>query len=420
MKKLLLLPFLLSICSIYAQTNWQTISSGTNIDLLSISFGNEQIGYISGKDGILLKTIDSGVTWNPINHSGLVSSPLASDIIDIQFIDADNGYAILSAYPIQQYQGQLFETSDGGQTWLPSNDSVNIAASRCYFFEKGNGFLLGSAFFAGNVISKMEQGLWTNYDNFSFDPSYFNYGIAFSNPLVGIIGGDNGFFHRTFDGGQNWDSIYSGSDSTIYDIKYLNESTIIAATAHGNRSLIISHDSGASWTDEVNSFTFAYPIMEALIVAAGDSIIAVGHTTNENVTTLGLNGFIYWFNGSIWSYEAFPNALHDVSKQSSKVAFSVGDSGLILTNRPLPNSISNFDVKQKARITFPNPAKNNLNLEYDELIIQELSMMDISGKIIKHYKPQLKVLDISALAKGVYFLIINAQHEQIIEKIILE
>lgn len=419
MKKLLLLPLLLSYCTLFAQTHWNTISSGTTKNLLSISFANEKVGYISGKDNLLLKTIDSGKTWNLLSHSGLDTTQFAKDIIDIQFVDADNGYAIIGVYPTQQYVGRLFETSDGGVTWVHSNDTVTIAAARSYFFEKGNGYLLGSAFFAGNVIAKMEQGLWTNDFYFSYDPSSFNYGIDFSDSITGIIGGDGGYFHRTFDGGQTWDTIYSGSDSTIYSIKYLNESTIIAATGNGNRSVIISHSSGATWNDEVNSISFSYPIMESITTNAGDSIIAVGHTTNANIPQ-SETGSIYWFDGTNWQGEMFNQSLHDVARQSSAASFAVGDSGLILTNKPITTSVPKINSILDEVNIFPNPTKRELHVQYEQLDVKEIILTDLSGRIIKIFKPKSKLLDISQLPKGIYILFLKAKEGEMTKKIMLD
>lgn len=422
MKYLILLPLLLIFAFASGQTpHWNSINSGTSKNLYSIAFGTASVGYAGGKDGILIKSIDSGATWIPIAPTGLGFSQSSPDIIDIQFVDEDNGYAILSAFPAQDYIGKLYETADGGQSWIASNDTVTIAAARTYFFSKGNGFLVGSAFFAGNVIARMEQGTWTDYFYRPTSSSSFNYGIAFLNPQTGIIGGDGGNFYRTVDGGQSWDTVYSGSDSSLYSIQYLNDSTIIAATGHGNRSIIISRDHGATWNDEVNSFSFAYPIMESIVSSAGDSIISVGHTTNETIAASGTNGSVYWYNGTIWQEETFPFALHDVARQSSNAAFAVGDSGLILTNRAiLGTGISDAgSLRNKVQI-FPNPTNGMLYLHYENIKVTRLALIDISGKEIKTFAPQSKQLDISALPRGNYFLCLSAGEGKIVKQVVLK
>jgi len=412
MKKVYLIILLCStFCSTFAQTHWKTVNSGTNRNLYSISFADDKTGFIGGEDGLLLKTTDSGNSWQQLQPAGFNN---AEDIIDLQFIDTQHGYAVLSHFPVAEFQGKLYQTSDGGQTWLPANDSINIAPSRCYFFNEGNGFLIGSAFFAGNVIGKMEQGLWTEYFNHSFSASLFNYGIDFRDTLTGIVGGDGGYFYRTFDGGQSWDTVYSGKDSTIYDIKYLNDSAIIAATGHGNRSLIISYNKGATWADELNTITFAYPIMRALAVGAGDSIVAVGHTTNPMMAPIGS---VYWFESQGWQEQSFSQNLYDVAKQSSSAAFAVGDSGLIVTNRTNPTAISENNNIDGTIAIFPNPVQNTINLQYNDLHIQSLKLTDLSGRTLKTFPAESKRLYVSGVAAGFYFLQIRAKEGEMTEKV---
>lgn len=412
----LVILFCFVSCQTFAQEHWHSVHSGTSFDLYSISFANEKTGYIGGEDGLLLKTNDSGNSWQVLQPIGFDTNVATRNIIDLQFLDNLHGYALLNTFPVHTYSaGWLYQTDDGGQNWYPVNDSINITRTRCFFLTRNNGFLLGAAYFAGNVIGKMQNGLWTEYFNFSFNPSQFNYGIDFRDTLTGIVGGDGGYFYRTFDGGQSWDTVYGGNDSTIYAIKYLNDSAIIAATGHGNRSLIISYDSGATWLTVPNSaVTFAYPVMKALAVAAGDSIVAVGHTTNPMMSPAGA---VYWFDGSEWHIQSFRQNLYDVVKQSSSSAFAVGDSGLIVTNRQMATGIFDKDDISGGISISPNPAKNIINLQYNDLHIQSLKLTDVSGRTVKSFPAKSKRLNVSGVAAGLYFFQVKANEGEMTEKV---
>lgn len=86
---------------------------------------------------------------------------------------------------------------------------------------------------------------------------------------------------------------------------------------------------------------------------------------------------------------------------------------------PLPD----FYPRWKEAQVYPNPATNNLNiyLEYDERWIgKEIQIIDMTGKILLRKtmtstKPQI---DISRLAKGVYFIRAEKEDEKIHEKFI--
>lgn len=417
MKKALLSLALVSAgCFSYAQNHWSTVASGTTKDLLSISFGNEQTGYISGKDGVLLKTVDSGATWHPVNYSGLALNAGSPDIVDVHFISSETGYAVAGNYLNPVYQGILYKTTNGGQTWVSLQNPFPVRT--CYFFSEDNGYLLGSAWFAGNTVTRMEDSISMSSQYFSYDPNSFLYGVDFRNELTGIIGGDEGYFHRTFDGGQTWDTVHSGRDSTIYSIRFINDSIIIAATGHGNRSVIISSDGGATWTDEVNSFTFAYPIMESITICKQDSVIAVGHTLNNGISE---NGYVYWLQAGVWQQQIFVPALHDVTTQSDSTAYAVGDKGLIITNRAsVPSAIQGRGKERNAIRIFPNPARGKINLGYERLAVRALRLNDISGRAVRTFPPESKVLNIAGMAPGIYFLNIRAKKKDIIMPVVVE
>lgn len=415
-KTLLSLTWVAAVGFSHAQNHWNTVVSGTTKDLLSISFGNEQTGYISGRDGMLLKTIDSGATWQPVSYSGLALNAGRPDIVDIHFLSAETGYAVAGNYLNPVYEGKLYKSTDGGHTWVRLQNPFPVRI--CYFFSEDNGYLLGSAWFAGNTVTRMEDSISMSSQYFSYNPNSFLYGVDFRNELTGIVGGDEGYFHRTFDGGHTWDTVYSGRDSTVYSIRFINDTTIIAATGHGNRSVIISSDRGATWTDEVNSFTFAYPVMESITTCKQDSVIAVGHTTNNGLSE---SGYVYWLQDGAWQQQIFVPALHDVTTQSDSAAFAVGDKGLIITNRtPVPAAIPARDKEQNAVSIFPNPARGKINLRYERLSVQALRLIDISGSVLRTFPPGSRVLNIAGIAPGVYFLNIRAKERTLTMPVVVE
>lgn len=58
---------------------------------------------------------------------------------------------------------------------------------------------------------------------------------------------------------------------------------------------------------------------------------------------------------------------------------------------------------------YPNPAKNCIHLQYDDLQIQSLQLSDLSGRLIKTFPSGNKTLNLRELAAGVYFLQITTK-----------
>jgi hypothetical protein len=161
MKASLLLIYGLCLSlSAFCQPQWRTIPSGTTKQLLSISFGSDSVGYIGGKDSLLLKTIDGGASWNPMAYSGLTFPVTAKDILHVNFIDSNVGFAVVGSAQQPWRLKSIFKTANGGVNWTPVTGYWS-APYRTFFFDELNGYQIGSAPYAGNVIEKLTAGTWS-------------------------------------------------------------------------------------------------------------------------------------------------------------------------------------------------------------------------------------------------------------------
>jgi hypothetical protein len=229
----------------------------------------------------------------------------------------------------------------------------NIAAARTFFFDADNGYEIGSAFFAGKTVIRQAGGAWGAEWNLSYRPDEFLYGIDFrasSTGIVGIVGGHGGFVHRTFNGGATWDTVKTVVDSTINALKFVSDRTILAASDNDGGALLISHDTGRTWSIDMSTLTFAYPDIKGLAVSRRDSFIAVGHTS------FGSSGIILWQDGLFANNYMTPQRLNAVAMRNDSVAYIVGDSGSIYTNRQAFLGLPGGGAGLAGFSVFPNPA----------------------------------------------------------------
>lgn len=378
------------------QPYWHNVPSGTAKKLLSISFGDNTTGYIGGEDSLLLKTTDGGETWHSISLTGVLLPLGADDIVDVEFLSASVGYITATNHTFPYLRGDVYKTINGGSSWT-FVDAGNTAAYRTHFFSEGNGFVIGSAFFAGNVVSKISADTPSNYQYFSNNPSAFNFSVDFLNTQTGIVGGEDGQVYRTFNGGTNWDTIQTSTDAVIYALKFLNDSTILGATVG---VLIISFDTGRTWQTEFNSLTFDYPGMKAITFSAKDSFIAVG-----NGETLPEKGLIYWHDHTTNKFLHVDQPLYGVAMINDTVAYAVGDSGLIVTNKtaPITGINASASITEQLKI-YPNPTTGTCTTLLP--IVHTLKVYDVSGRLIlTRDKPALKQsLELLPYASGTYYL----------------
>lgn len=414
MKHLIIACLLFSTLQGFGQEQpyWHNVPSGTTKKLLSISFGDAATGYIGGVDSLMLKTNDSGQTWNPVSLAGVSMSAGANDIVDVDFLSAMVGYITLTNYQFPYLLGSVYKTVNGGSSWTLA-DAGAIAAYRTHFFSEGNGFVIGSAFFAGNVVSGLNADTLASYHNFSFDATSFNLSVDFLNTQTGIIGGDRGQVYRTFDGGVSWDTIQAtGTDTSIYALRYLNDTTILGATVG---VLIISFDRGLTWQTDFNSLTFDYPIAKAIVLSAKDSFVAAG----TSITTPD-KGIIYWHDHTSGRRELTDQPLSDVATCTDSITYAVGDSGLIVTNRNAPIlGIHTPSLLEQLKI-YPNPTTGTCTTALP--VVHTLKVYDVSGKLILiRDKPALKQsLNLSAYTSGTYYLYIETGQGKINRILVLQ
>lgn len=388
---------MLCTCSASAQSNyWKPVLSGTQKKLVSVSFGNAQIGYISGADSTLLRSLDGGASWQPLSHTGLPLSASSPDIVHLDFLSASTGYAVVSSLRFPQFRGSLCKTTDSGKSWAVIDNSINVAAARSFFFDEQTGFVIGSQFFAGKTLHRMRQGAWDSSHLFSYDPGEFLTAIDFLDRNTGMVAGDGGQVYRTADGGATWDTVQTVVDTTINTLTYLDARTILAGSDDIGGAVLVSHDGGRTWQKDLNTLTFSYPAIKGLAVSARDSFIAIGQSSGAPA------GIILWVHQNAVYNFISTQPLNAVATRDSAVAFVVGDSGIILSNREAVLGLP-VAIAMLPRIC-PNPASDYCTVE--AAVPVSLRLTDVTGRtVLMVSKPSREHrLRIQGLAPGGYTL----------------
>lgn len=79
----------------------------------------------------------------------------------------------------------------------------------------------------------------------------------------------------------------------------------------------------------------------------------------------------------------------------------------------------NDELKNSAKISiFPNPSSNFLYINSSEKIIAPIKVYDVTGKLVKTIAFNQKVIDLTALEKGIYFIHFNTNQKVITKKVV--
>ncbi len=253
--------------------SWKTITPDkVAVDTIStVRFLNPHQGWVLAAAGagagtdvqfVVARTEDGGTTWQttPVNSAGADGDNLSLAGY-LTFLDDSHGWAVLVGVTSSNFSaGQLFRTSDGGQTW--EKLSIPIAAP-VSFASKDDGVAAGGPagdqlFITadGGVSWKRERpplpsALASAYPVYGspayYAPSTLVIPVSFvsDSPSVGVL--------ISTDGGQSWEltgsatidqsvSIGAGVPSDVVDGQ-----TVVVVEVNGSK-IHSSADAGAKWS----------------------------------------------------------------------------------------------------------------------------------------------------------------------------
>lgn len=207
-----------------AGTSWkkkQNINSGNDLKF------TDNIGFIVGNFGVILKSTDSGSSWKEIY------TDYKEDFNTVNIIDANT--VIISG------KNFIIKSFDGGKTWEKLNVTKGIINKT--FFTSA---LLGSAACDyGTMLKTIDGGItWYTTMTSNIIPSNF-FTVYFINKNVGFASREHSDLYKTLDGGETWTEISNISDA-LYAFSFINENVGYATGDHG--VIFKTIDGGLNWT----------------------------------------------------------------------------------------------------------------------------------------------------------------------------
>jgi photosystem II stability/assembly factor-like uncharacterized protein len=288
-----------------SQQYWLPLSTPVHQTLRTIYFIDSQTGWAAGDSGIIVHTMDGGLSWE------VQQSNISTQILDIFFIDELDGWAISldlelpvfgtillhtqdggSSWNNQLYpqeniffrtilfqdslngwmggeNGALVYTVDGGNSWTPAAVDSGVFAHfpiiNLSFYNQQLAFACGGAFDLAGVI-------WRTNDS---GQHWFSRGVApepiqqlwiFDSLRVMGVGGDYEYgvsIIRSDDGGENWNYSLLPTFGIARAVDFRNPREAWAPLGLANK-FIFSQDSGNTWqeyliTDSIGVFEVTFP-----------------------------------------------------------------------------------------------------------------------------------------------------------------
>ncbi|HEY6609511.1 MAG TPA: YCF48-related protein [Pseudomonas sp.] len=282
--------------------DWQQASVPVSADLNAVHFPTPKQGWAVGNDGVVLHSSDGGASWVKqldgrqigervlAHYQALASAEPASEqwarfvaegerlvdegadkpFLDVWFADEQRGYAV-GVFNL------ILRTADGGQTWVPMQDST----------DNPQGFHLNSiSAVDGELYLAGEQGLLLKWDfgqqRFAALPTPYQgtwFGVV-GKPGEVLAYGLRGNVFRSTDGGQSWSQVDTGLPVSI-----------TAATLDGAGRFWLFSQAGHPLLSKDGGASFAPVAQDSLAPVAGVAVDGAGELVlvgERGVRTLAL------------------------------------------------------------------------------------------------------------------------------------
>ncbi|MBK7578370.1 MAG: hypothetical protein IPI24_13235 [Ignavibacteria bacterium] len=245
-------------------TTYSRVFTNVNVALGGTFFIDGMRGFMIGDGGVLLRTIDGGISWTTINIGISIRFTSIYTINGIVYICGQNGY--------------LAYSNDGGLTWIRIDLNVNVTFTSLVFVNASYGFVIGE----GGVIFRFNGTTWfretinttANFRRIIVNGSFvwaigdggivWRYNgrgwvridlninvdlvdITFIDARIGWIIGKGGLAWRTIDGGRTWTiiNINVGLDVEIRCLRFASRWVGWASCANG--LVLQTVDGGRTW-----------------------------------------------------------------------------------------------------------------------------------------------------------------------------
>ncbi|MDG1331877.1 MAG: YCF48-related protein [Crocinitomicaceae bacterium] len=413
-KSILIIASLLLGSTVFGQTTWNEIQTGTTKKLNAIDFPTTNVGYIVGEDSTILKSTDGGQTWQQLPMNGINIVGLDDEFRDIDFIDENVGFLVSG------YSG-IFRTSDGGQTWnVIGGQASNMCFPHCVFPFSGTDFFAGGAgCFEGAIIDHYQNGNW---DNATLAMDFWDSGqtvmqMSFSDANHGMAATYGEYMLRTVDGGVFFDTIFIDIPGRLTSVVMVDDTLCYAGYEDPSSQgfgILKSEDGGLTWSQDINSATFYYPSYLSVEAASNGDIYSGGFSPNAP------GGLIFeTVDGVSWDYQNVDQPINAMTSVGSDITFGVGDSGYLVVNMPVEElSVTETEILEFT--VYPNPISDELTIVNPENKPMDIRILDVTGSVVRTEDLQngSSTINVTELNQGIYFVEVRIGEKTGLERIV--
>jgi photosystem II stability/assembly factor-like uncharacterized protein len=357
-----------------SQLSWNRLGTPTDADLRSLAFVDSVNGWVAGKGGTIMRTTDGGITWT------VQQTNTQENIVAIFMLNQRVGWA-LSPYwsdSMLTYITQVHRTTNGGDLWmhvsLPDNYFITIS-----FADSSRGSMGGAQ---GAFFKSTDGGI--SWSQAEVDPAvlFDVHKVKFFSPERGYaVGGRfdaRAVTWQTTNGGTLWNTVLLDATEPLFDFCFLDSLRIMAVGGDPDFGVAVAHttDGGLQW-----DFAFIGVVGIARAVSFRTSLEAWCPLGAEADTSLQVGSAIFTLDGGeTWNLFYLPERtpVFDVQFTDAGHGYMVGDSGAVFkfsdTVLNVGGSSDGLPARAMLFQNYPNPFNPATVIRYQVPVSSNVSL----------------------------------------------
>ncbi|MGX7826992.1 WD40/YVTN/BNR-like repeat-containing protein [Actinokineospora sp. 24-640] len=245
---------------------WALSETGTTAQLRGLAAVSGRVAWASGARGTVLRTVDSGRTWQ---HS----SPPGSETLELRDIEAFDARTAVALSIGPGDQSRIYRTTDGGESWTESfrNPEPTAFYDCMAFFDRRHGLAMSDPVDGRFRVLRTDDGgaSWQPVPDAGMPPALDGeFGFAASGQCLTVAGGRHAWIAtgggatarvlRSADRGTTWtavDTVLAGGPTAgVYATAFRDKSRGIAVGGDFTNptgsvdALGVTSDGGRTWT----------------------------------------------------------------------------------------------------------------------------------------------------------------------------
>lgn len=349
-----------------------------------IHFLNNDLGWVGGDDGKILKTTDGGESWILMEDV-----PYYSSIYDMAVVNANKVLIVNN-------DGTVVSTSNGGNSFSEQTLLADEWLRAISFPTASVGYIGGEA---GRIWKTTNGG--TSYiltENTDDDEDIYD--LSFTSASNGFLVDEFSRIKKTVNGGITWTDVNTSGIGAVSHVYAINENFAYFINENGDVSRTVDGET----TEFLGETCISTPFdLQFINDSTGFAVGSLNNTFCDVAFTSD--------SGATWSSMTFPFAYAGwgVFAFDTNTVFLVGQSQSIIRSGEgeIVTSIQKSEGHETS-LVYPNPSQGVIRIHEGESF-QNWELINLQGQLVK--TGNQRIISLEEFPNGIYLLKLNAEKQ---------